>query len=95
MSEAVKEAECIRCVHRNVCAFKNDYLEVYNAIQNTTVTKEAKDGKVSLKRVTDYDFIRNISVNCCYCTENTVYRESPFAEPIAGLTKGDNSETGL
>ena len=75
MSEAVKETACTRCVHRNVCIFKNDYLEVYNAIQNAVVTKEAKDGKVSLKRVTDYDFIRNISVECRYCEGNTIYRE--------------------
>lgn len=91
MSEAVKETACLRCVHRNVCIFKNDYLEVYNAIQNAVVTKEAKDGKVSLKRVTDYDFIRNISVKCRYCEGNTVYRESSVCG-ADGLMKGDNNE---
>lgn len=75
MSEAVKETACTRCVHQDVCIFKNDYLEVYNAIQNAVVTKEVKDSKVSLKRVTDYDFIGNISVKCRYCEGNTIYRE--------------------
>ena len=34
MSETAKETNCTRCVHRQVCKHKEDFLNVVNAINN-------------------------------------------------------------
>ena len=68
MSDGVKETQCTRCVHKDVCAYKLDYLNILKAVENARVSviKENTDGGFSSKKVTDYDFISGISVGCCY-----------------------------
>lgn len=63
-SEA-KETLCTRCAHREVCIYKQDYIDILNAVENTAVTQDTPDGIVS-KKVTQYDFISGISVSCKY-----------------------------
>lgn len=38
MFEGVKETLCTRCAHRDVCAHKQDYLDILKAVENATVT---------------------------------------------------------
>ncbi len=66
MSDAVKETLCTRCVHRNVCSHKNDYLAIIKTISEVYVNEPLPNGKVSSKRIVDFDFIDNISVSCRY-----------------------------
>lgn len=36
----VKETLCTRCAHREVCIYKQDYLDILYTIENTVVTKD-------------------------------------------------------
>lgn len=60
----VKETMCTCCEHREVCAYKQDYLDILKAVENARVLKEMPDGKISSKKVADYDFISGFSVGC-------------------------------
>lgn len=68
MPDGVKETQCTRCVHKDVCAYKFDYLNILNAVENARVSviKENTNGGFSSKKVADYDFISGISVGCRY-----------------------------
>jgi hypothetical protein len=72
----VKETLCTCCEHREVCAHKQDYLDILEAVENARVLKEMPDGKISSKKVTNYDFISEISIGCHYYRNWTgVYRD--------------------
>ena len=64
--DIVKESICTRCVHCNVCAYKDDLLSVIEAIPRTTVGKQLPDGKVEAKSIKNFDFIEDISIICRY-----------------------------
>lgn len=66
MFDEVKETLCTRCAHREVCAYKQDYLDILKAIENAKVVKDTPDGKITSKKVSCYGFIGNISVTCKY-----------------------------
>ena len=68
MSEGVKETLCTRCVHREVCIHKLDYLNILKAVENARVAavKDEATGGFSSTKVIDYDFIGGISVGCRY-----------------------------
>ena len=61
----VKETLCTRCVHREVCIYKQDFIDIINAIENAAVTQYTPD-VIASKKVTQYDFISGISVGCKY-----------------------------
>ena len=66
MHEGVKETLCTLCAHRDVCMHKQDYLDIIKAVENATVSRNALDGKITMKKVIHYDFIGEISVGCKY-----------------------------
>lgn len=59
----VKETLCTRCAHREVCIYKQDYLDIIKAVENAAITRDTPDGKITSKKVIHYDFISGISVN--------------------------------
>ena len=61
----VKETLCTRCAHREVCIYKQDYIDILNAVENATLTRNTPD-EIASKKVTQYDFISGISVSCKY-----------------------------
>ena len=66
MIDAIKEVSCTLCTHREVCAYKQDYIDILKAVENAAVTKDTADGKIASKKVIHYDFISGISVGCKY-----------------------------
>lgn len=66
MFEEVKETLCTRCIHREVCIYKQDYLDILKAIENASVIRDTPDRKITSKKVICYDFISEISVGCKY-----------------------------
>ena len=76
--EGVKETLCTRCVHREVCIHKLDYLNILKAVENARVAavKDEATGGFSSTKVIDYDFISGISVGCRYYRNwNDTYRD--------------------
>lgn len=81
MAEGIKETLCTRCVHKDVCAYKPDYLNILKAVENArvSVAKETSDGGFSAKKVIDYDFISGISICCRYYRNWTdTYRDGDY-----------------
>ena len=66
MSEGVKEILCTQCAHREVCAYKQDFLDIVKAIEKASVVRDTPDGKITSKKVIYYDFISEIFVGCKY-----------------------------
>lgn len=56
---------CDNCSHCLVCQYRNDFNDVLDAISNANVYKNL-DGKASSKKITQYDIVSNIIVNCKY-----------------------------
>lgn len=73
MPDGVKETLCTRCVHREVCIHKLDYLNILKAVENARVAavKDEATGGFSSTKVTDYNFISEISVGCRYYRHRT------------------------
>lgn len=38
MIDAIKEVSCTRCLHQEVCKYKQDFLDICNKIQTTPIT---------------------------------------------------------
>lgn len=73
MPEAVKETLCTRCIHREVCVYKQDFLDIIKAVEQAPMVRGTPDGKIKSKKITDYNFISEISIGCKYyqsCMEN-------------------------
>lgn len=66
MLDRVKATLCTHCAHTEVCAHKQDYLDILKAVENAKVVRDTPDGKVTSKVVSCYDFIGKISVTCKY-----------------------------
>ena len=62
----VKKTLCTICAHKEVCTHKKDFLDIIEAIENASITRDAPDGKITLKKVIDYDFVSEISIGCKY-----------------------------
>ena len=72
LDAGVKEPLCTRCTHQEVCAHKQDYLDILKAVENAAVTRDTPDGKITSKKVIYYDFISGVSVGCKYHQNLTV-----------------------
>lgn len=66
MPDAGVKTLCTLCAHKEVCAHKQDFLDIIEAIENSSITRDAPDGKITSKKVIDYDFVSEISVGCKY-----------------------------
>ena len=62
----VKKTLCTLCAHKEVCTHKKDFLDIIEVIENASITRDAPDGKITLKKVIDYDFVSEISIGCKY-----------------------------
>lgn len=60
----INAVSCSTCVHHPVCSYKEDFLDVCNAVLNANVNKQEGDRKVRVKNVTNYDFLDEIVIKC-------------------------------
>ena len=61
----VKETQCTRCEHREVCSLKTEFLEAQKAIDEVYVSRPCEDGKkVCMIRVRDIKNIEQVELRC-------------------------------
>lgn len=60
----INAVSCSTCVHHSVCSYKEDFLDVCNAVLNANVNKREDDRKVCIKNVMNYDFLDEIVIKC-------------------------------
>lgn len=53
---------CETCIHNVVCSNKEDFKAVQDAIDNLSIPL----GDKRLKRLTDFDWINSVRINCKY-----------------------------
>lgn len=83
----INEAQCKLCCHNDICALKETYMSILDAISNATIDQPCADGKkVHPKKIIDFNFIDNISVVCRYYQNWTsLYRQT---SPVYDAWKG-------
>ena len=67
MIDAIKEVSCTRCLHQEVCKYKQDFLDICNAVSSSTVNRPCEDRKkVQTTPITNFDFLGGIQIECRY-----------------------------
>ena len=69
MAEVVKEALCASCMHKDVCKFRDSYLELTDLIHRSianTVNSKVIANTVNSKVKDKYDFIEIQDPKCTY-----------------------------
>ena len=67
MIDAIKEVSCTKCLHQEVCRYKQDFLDICNAVSSSTVNRPCEDGKkVQTTPITNFDCIGGIQIECRY-----------------------------
>ena len=74
MIDAIKEVSCTRCLHQEVCKYKQDFLDICNAVSSSTVNRPCEDGKkVEMTPITNLDFLGGIKIECRYYQAPSMY----------------------
>lgn len=60
----VKETQCTRCAHREVCSLKINFLAAQEAVDNTTVYLDSEDGRGRMIKLRDMPFIKPVELQC-------------------------------
>ena len=67
MIDAIKEVSCTRCLHQEVCKYKQDFLDICNVVSSSTVNRPCEDGKkVQTTPITNLDCLGGIQIECRY-----------------------------
>ena len=67
MIDTIKEVSCTRCLHQEVCKYKQDFLDICNAVSRSTVNRPCEDGKkVQTTPITNLDCLGGIQIECRY-----------------------------
>lgn len=93
----VKETQCTRCGHREVCSLKTEFLEAQNAIDEVYVSRPCEDGKkVVMIRIRDIKYIEPVELRCKHYMPNTgVNIDIKYIEPVELHCKHHISNTGV
>jgi hypothetical protein len=68
----VKEAQCTRCGHREVCSLKTEFLEAQKAIDKVYVSRPCEDDKkVGMIHVRDIKYIEPVELRCKHYIPDT------------------------
>ena len=67
MIDTIKEVSCTRCLHQEVCKYKQDFLDICNAVSSSIVNRPCEDGKkVEITPITNFNFLGGIQIECRY-----------------------------
>ena len=67
MIDAIKEVSCTKCLHQEVCRYKQDFLDICNAVSSSTINRPCEDGKkVQTTPITNFDCLDGIQIECRY-----------------------------
>lgn len=74
-----QDPRCHICIHKDVCALKSDYLEVYYALDELQVKRSDGKGNVGVTRVEDMVFLELQPPVCSYFHHEVVQNQFSFA----------------
>ena len=62
MIDAIKEVSCTKCLHQEVCRYKQDFLDICNAMSSSVLNRP----KVEMTPITNLDWLGGIKIECRY-----------------------------
>lgn len=97
MIDTIKEVSCTRCLHQEVCKYKQDFLDICNAVSSSTVNRPCEDGKkVQMTPITNLDCLGGIQIECRYYQMQAInprlfdpgiiYHGDPITNPYITVT---------
>ena len=97
MIDAIKEVPCTRCLHQEVCKYKQDFLDICNAVSSSMVNRSCEDGKtVQTTPITNLDCLGGIQIECRYYQMQAInprlfdpgiiYHGDPVTNPYTTVT---------
>lgn len=67
-----KETLCTNCSHREVCSFKDQFLEAQKAVDNIEVSRpSAEINSISLIRLSNISWIKPVELVCKHYTKTS------------------------
>ena len=67
MNEAVMETQCTKCIHKEVCKHKQDFLDICEAAYNLEIHRScSEDRKISIIPAKNFECLNSIIVSCRY-----------------------------
>lgn len=67
----VKETQCTRCGHREVCSLKIEFLEAQKAINDVYISRPSEDDKKAVvTRIRDIKYIEPVELRCKHYIPN-------------------------
>lgn len=79
MSECVKETKCTKCLHREVCMHKLDFLKICEAVDRIRIYETTEHGPREYP-ISSYECFVGVDVKCKYYAIDTVPREDVIVE---------------
>ena len=97
MIDAIKEVSCTKCLHQEVCRYKQDFLDICNAVSSSMVNRPCEDGKkVKTTPITNFDCLGGIQIECRYYQMQAInprlfdpgiiYHGDPITNPYTTVT---------
>lgn len=97
MIDAIKEVLCTRCLHQEVCRYKQDFLDICNTVSSITLNRPCEDGKkVEKTPIKNLDWLGGIQIECRYYKAQAinprlfdpgiVYQGDPITNPCIKVT---------
>lgn len=88
MIDTIKEVSCTQCFHQEVCKYKQDFLDICNAVSSSTVNRPCEDGKkVQTTPITNFDCLGYIKIECRYYQMQTI--NPRLFDPVITTYYGD------
>ena len=88
MIDAIKEVSCTRCLHQEVCKYKQDFLDICNAVSSSMVNRPCENGKkVETTPITNFDFLGGIQIECRYYQAQAI--NPRLFDPVITTYHGD------
>ena len=97
MIDNIEEVPCTRCLHQEVCKYKQDFLDICNAVSSSTVNRPCEDGKkVQTTPIANLNCLGGIQIECRYYQMQAInpklfdpgiiYHGDPITNPCITVT---------
>ena len=82
MIDAIKEVSCTRCLHQEVCKYKQDFLDICNKIKTTPITNLDCLGGIQI----ECRYYQMQAINPRLFDPGIIYHGDPITNPYTTVT---------
>ena len=89
MIDAIKEVSCTRCLHQEVCKYKQDFLDICNKIKTTPITNLDCLGGIQI----ECRYYQMQAINPRLFGPGIIYHGDPITNPYTKVTNPSTLST--